>query len=245
MPILALGRPETATAIASQGRHLGLRIRAAPILHLGQGDLQALEVTARQLGAGGYDGLCVTSSAAVDALAAALDRTGTPTGVLRRLVVGSVGSGTTRRLAQRLNVAPSVVPAVATGAHLGQAIGPGAMDVLLPHSDLASGRLQTTLEANGHACTSVVAYRTTTAPALPPTARAALREGVTLVAVTSPSCARAWASLAPDEAGTIPAVSIGPVTTAECERLDLPVVAEARPHDTQGVAAALARAWQC
>ena len=55
MPILALGRRETATTIASRGRDHGLRILAAPIRHLDQGDLRALDVAARRLAAGDHD----------------------------------------------------------------------------------------------------------------------------------------------------------------------------------------------
>ena len=242
--ILALGQPETATAITRRGRPHGLPLVAAPTLRSEPGDLRAMDAAARRLGTRTYDGVCLTSAAAVDALAAALERTGTPTSVLDGVVVGTVGAGTTRRLRQCLGRVPTTAPPVATGRALGQAMAAGNLHLLLPQSDLASSGLQDALEAQGHRCETVQAYRTVAVKTLPSAARRLLHGGrVRLVVVTSPSCVRAWAKLASREMLDIPTVSIGPLTTRECRRHRLDVMAEAAPHDAGGIVAALVHVY--
>lgn len=59
-----------------------------------------------------------------------------------------------------------------------------------------------------------------------------------LVVLASPSAARAFARTA----AAIPAVSIGPETTAAARRAGVEVVAEAATHDLDGLVAAVARA---
>jgi uroporphyrinogen-III synthase len=59
-----------------------------------------------------------------------------------------------------------------------------------------------------------------------------------LVVLASASAARAWARLGLD----VPAVSIGPQTTAAAESAGVPVAAEAQTHDLAGLAAAVAKA---
>lgn len=58
-----------------------------------------------------------------------------------------------------------------------------------------------------------------------------------LVVLLSPSAARAFAALGVD----LPAVTIGPQTTAAARRAGIRVVAEAERHDLDGVVAAVAR----
>ena len=59
-----------------------------------------------------------------------------------------------------------------------------------------------------------------------------------VVVLASASAARAWARLGLD----VPAVSIGPQTTAAAESAGVPVTAEARTHDLAGLVAAVAEA---
>jgi uroporphyrinogen-III synthase len=59
-----------------------------------------------------------------------------------------------------------------------------------------------------------------------------------LVVLASASAAEAFAALGQD----LPAVSIGPETTRAAEAAGIDVIAEAEPHDLDGLVAAVARA---
>jgi len=163
----------------------------------------------------GYDWLLVTSRNAAAELARRR------TGRLPR--VAAVGPGTAEALAER-GIVPDVVASVSTQEGLAAALPPRPGRVLLVAAERARRHLVDVLAAD-----FVPLYRTVEiVPERPP-------EG-DVVALASASAARAFARVRRD----LPAVSIGPETTAAARASGLTVVAEAATHDLAGLVSAIA-----
>lgn len=250
-PDALAGRRVLVTRPAHQAADLADRIAAlggrpvvAPTIATGPGDPARLDAAVRELARGAYAGLCVTSVNGVAALSSAFARTELPPaevlGDLR--LVGAVGPRTGGELRLRLGVDATVVPDRATGAALGAAVPHGAGRVLLPRGDRASDDLPEALAAAGWDPVPLVAYRTVTARALPAGVLDRLEAGgIDLLAFTSASTVRGFVELVGDRPWTGRVVTIGPVTSAAARELGVPVDAEADPHDTDGLVAALVR----
>lgn len=168
--------------------------------------------------ASGYDWLIVTSPNAAEELA----RRGLHRGAA---AVAAIGPGT-RDLLAGAGIAVDVVPDASSQEGLLAALPRPAGRVLVLAAEAARRQLVDALGAD-----FVALYRTVElVPARRP-------EG-DLVALASSSQARAFAKLGLP----IPVVSIGPQTTATARDLGLDVVAEADPHDVDGLVAAVERA---
>lgn len=233
--------PHQASALSERIAAAGGEPVEAATIRTVAGDRDGLAAAVADLAAGRYVGLCLTSANGVVALADAFAAAGRdPAAVLAGLtLVGAVGPRTGALVADRLGVRPTVVPDTATGAHLGAAVPAGTGRVLLPRGDLARPDLDDALVDAGYGPVAVVAYRTVTAERLDDDVAAALLEGtIQRVAATSASTVRGLVQLLgrPPAAGV---VSIGPVTSAACAELHVPVLAEADPHDLDGLLAAL------
>jgi uroporphyrinogen-III synthase len=139
--------------------------------------------------------------------------------------VAAIGPGTAAALAER-GVEPALVPSVSTQEGLLAALPRPAGRVLFPGAERARQLLAEELNAD-----VVPLYRTTTLTPDPPP------EG-DLVVLASASAAEAFAALGLE----LPAVSIGPETTRAAEAAGVDVVAEAEPHDLDGLVEAVRRA---
>jgi uroporphyrinogen-III synthase len=139
--------------------------------------------------------------------------------------VAAIGPGTAAALAER-GVEPALVPAVSTQEGLLAALPRPAGRVLFAGAEQARRLLAEELDAD-----VVPLYRTTTLRPEPPP------EG-DLVVLASTSAAEAFAALGLE----LPAVSIGPETTRTAEAAGVDVVAEAEPHDLDGLVEAVGRA---
>jgi uroporphyrinogen-III synthase len=139
--------------------------------------------------------------------------------------VAAIGPGTAAALAER-GVEPALVPSVSTQEGLLAALPRPAGRVLFPGAERARQLLAEELNAD-----VVPLYRTTTLRPDPPP------EG-DLVVLASASAAEAFAALGLE----LPAVSIGPETTRAAEVAGVDVVAEAEPHDLDGLVEAVRRA---
>ena len=166
--------------------------------------------------ASGYDWVVVTSVNGAEELA-------------RRLAsppakVAAIGPGTADALRAR-GIEPALVARVSTQEGLLAELPRPAGRVLVAAAEGARRFLADELDAD-----FVPLYRTVElVPEEPP-------EG-DLVVLASASAARVWATL--DVA--LPAVSIGPQTTRAAREAGVEVVAEAEPHDLDGLVAALGR----
>jgi uroporphyrinogen-III synthase len=166
--------------------------------------------------ASAYDWLIVTSPNGADELARRL--------VGERPRIAAVGPGTAERLEEH-GFEPAFVPRVSTQDGLVDEFPRPPGRVLFAAAEDARRR---PIEALG--ADYLPLYRTRLLrPVRPP-------EG-DVVVLASGSAARALADLGVD----IPAVSIGPQTSAAARAAGIPVAAEAETHDLDGLVAAVAR----
>jgi uroporphyrinogen III methyltransferase/synthase len=154
-----------------------------------------------------------------------------------------VGEGTAEAFAAWTNRRPDLLPRTFTTEALARAFPRGHGRVLCARADIAPAGLEQALDAKGWSALRVDAYRTRMARALPPDARAALKEGrVQAITFTSASTVRGFVGAARTVKGRPKIVCIGPVTAREARGNGLVVAAVARPHTIEGVVEALERA---
>ncbi|UFU07783.1 uroporphyrinogen-III synthase [Ruania halotolerans] len=209
--------------VSARVRECGGRPWVVPLLQTTPVTEPAVEAARRDLAAGAYDWLVVTSAATVD-LVRSWDL---------QAKVAAVGPATASTL-REAGIAVDLVPEhtySATGllqvwpGPEGTEDAGGGARVLLLRSDLARATLADGLRERGCQVTDVIGYRTT-ATAVTAADSADIRAGrADAVLVTSGSMARALAAL--DPAADTVVASIGPVTTAEAREAGLAVRAEA------------------
>lgn len=139
--------------------------------------------------------------------------------------VAAIGPGTAEVL-RAGGVEPALIPATSTQEGLLAELPRPAGRVLFAAAEGARRLLADELGAEVLPLYRTVELR----PHEPPTGD--------VVVLASASAARVWARLGLD----LPAVSIGPQTTAAAESAGVPVVAEAQTHDLAGLVAAVAEA---
>jgi uroporphyrinogen-III synthase len=166
--------------------------------------------------ASGYDWLVVTSPNGADEVARRL------TGPRPRLA--AVGPGTAERLREH-GLEPAFVPRVSSQEGLVAEFPQPYGRVLVAAAENARRRAIDALGADYLPLYATRLVRPERAPA------------GDLVVLASGSAARAFAALG----ARVPAVSIGPQTTAVARAVGLEVVAEAKTHDLDGLVAAVAR----
>jgi uroporphyrinogen-III synthase len=164
--------------------------------------------------ASGHDWLVVTSVNGARELGRRLQG--------RARMTAAVGPGTADALAAE-GLEPDLVPEVSTQEGLLEAMPRPAGRVLLAAAEDARRLLVQELDAD-----FVPLYRTREL-------RPAAFPDADLVVLASPSAARAYAALR----RAAPSVTIGPQTTAAAQAAGTAVVAEAWPHDLDGLAAAV------
>lgn len=242
--VLVPRAPAQAEELAGRVRALGGVPVVAPVLTIEPGDGAGLAAAASELREGEVALVCLTSPNGVDALADALAELGGDGRDLARAgMVAAVGPGTAARLERRLGVGADLIPDTATTAALGRAVPPGHGRALLPRADLANPVLSRLLAAKGYDPVEITAYRTGRPRALAPDVLDQLTAGrIDLLAFASPSTVRNFVALVGDRPWRGRVVSIGPVTSAACRELGVPVAAEARRHDLDGLIDALVTA---
>ncbi len=232
------------TRPADQSAHLvkllddrGARAIVAPSVELLPVRSAALTRALRDLAAGAYEWVTLTSRATVETLA---DRV-SPSDVHAKVAV--IGEGTAaafRRWARRY---ADLQPATFTTAALARAFPRGRGRVLCPRADIAPEGLEDALAAKGWTPERVDAYRTRLPRSLPEEARDALEAGdVDAVTFTSASTVRGFVGALGPVRGAPKVVCIGPVTAKEARAHGLTVHAVAKPHTIDGLVVALERA---
>ncbi|MFT5224153.1 MAG: uroporphyrinogen III methyltransferase/synthase, partial [Glaciecola sp.] len=235
-----------ASALAMRIRALGGEPVEAPTIDIRPAEAGPLDSAARHVDAGDFAAIAFTSPNGVDALADAFERIGADARALAGLaVIGCVGPGTAARLWERLRVRPDLVPDVSTTSALGAAWPEGSGRVLLARADLATDELPLALRAAGWEPIRIDAYITARPDDFPAGVAARLAEGsIDLIALASSSTARNFVELLEGRPWQGRVVSIGPVTSATCEDLGVPVHHEADPHDLDGLLDALVSSAQ-
>jgi uroporphyrinogen-III synthase len=154
--------------------------------------------------------------------------------------VAAIGNGTAQALGAH-GRKPDLVPGTFTTEALGRAFPRGKGRVLLPRADIAPPDLEDALRAKGWRPVRVTAYRTTVPRSLPAGASRALEQGrVDAIVFTSASTVDGFVELVGVVRG--PKVAcIGPVTARAARDAGFRVHAVARPHNVEGLVAALER----
>jgi uroporphyrinogen-III synthase len=191
----------------------------------------------RELAAGAFAWITLTSRATVDVLASRLK----PEEVQAR--VAAVGEGTAAAFRRWAGREPDLVPRTFTTAALAHAFPRGHGRVLCARADVAPQGFEEALAAKGWIPLRVDAYRTKMPEWLPIGAREALARGtVDAITFTSASSVRGFANAVGDVRGDPKVVCIGPVTAREARAHGWEVAAVAEPHTMEGLIAALDRA---
>jgi uroporphyrinogen-III synthase len=241
--VVIVTRPEGQAAdLASALRARGAEVIEAPAIRIEPvAEGGALDHSVQEAAGGRYAWVVFTSAAGVEAWfdrAAALELG--PEDLRARVAV--VGAGTGDALEAR-GRKPDLIPDSFTTLALGEAFPSGEGEVLLARADAASGELDGAIRDKGWTPVQVNAYRTVLAEQLPDDARDALEAGrVDAVAFTSASTVRGFVGAAGKVPDGVPAVCIGPVTSAAAREAGLEVAAEADPHTSEGLADAIGRA---
>ena len=177
-----------------------------------------------------YDWIVVTSAAAVDAMPS----------VRTRARWAAVGEASASALRSR-GAEPDFVPATTSGAALGSTLpDPRGAKVLFVRGTLADPVLGATLRVRGALVDEVTCYESIEGPSSSEAAlRAAIEEGLDAVIFASGSAVRGYVRLG----GTLdlPAVTIGPRTTAAARAAGFNFVFEAARQDVAELVAAVER----
>jgi uroporphyrinogen III methyltransferase/synthase len=239
--ILVTRPPEQADPLVRALRRKGAAPILAPTVELVPVRSAALTRALRDLEAGRFAWVALTSRTTVEVLAARLS----PADVRAR--VAAIGDGTAEAFRRWTRRRPELVPTAFTTTALARAFPRGSGRVLCARADIAPPGLEAALAAKGWEALRVDAYRTRMPRALPPAARSALRRGeIDAVTFTSASTVRGFVGAllgagAPMR-GTPRVVCIGPVTAREARAHGFTVHAVARPHTLEGLVEAVERA---
>lgn len=237
------------TRPASQGSELGARLRALglevvhiPLLRiLPPPSWEDLDRALRQLET--YQWVVFTSQNGVRAVECRLRHLDISLEVLRGVRIAAIGPATARRLEQ-LGIPAVFQPSEYRAEGLVKAFAAQELRgvrILIPRAEEARDVLPEGLRARGAEVEVVAAYRTEVAWEEAPRLREAIREGVDVVTLASPSAARALVSLL--GGGRLPEgtrlVCIGPVTAEAARELGLRVDGVAEVYTSEGVVQAV------
>jgi uroporphyrinogen-III synthase len=218
----------------------GARAIVGPTIALRPVRSAALTAALRDLAMGDFAWLILTSPATVGTLA---DRLDGPRDV--RASVAAVGDGTAEAFRRWARRAPDLRPRTFTVAALARAFPRGQGRVLCPRADVAPEGLERAIQEKGWTPERVDAYRTRFPRSLPTEARRALKDGsVDAITFTSASTVRGFIAAGGAVERPVRIVCIGPVTAKEARAQGLRVHAVADPHTTEGLVAALERAFR-
>jgi len=215
----------------------GARAIVAPAIEVKPARSAALTAALRDLGAGRFVWIVLTSPATVAMLD---ERLVSPAHV--RAKVAAIGDGTADAFRRYAHRDPDHVAATFTTVGLARSFPRGDGRVLCARADIAPEGLEDALAAKGWTPTRVDAYLTVFPKTLPEEARRALAAGeVDAVTFTSASTVRGFVGALGTVKGSPKVVSIGPVTSKEARAHGFRVHAVAKPHTTEGLVAALER----
>ena len=216
----------------------GARVLVAPTIRLVPARSAALTAALKELAAGRFDWITLTSAATVDVLR---DQLASPRDVRAKVAV--IGDGTAAVFRRWAGRDPDLQPTTFTTSALARAFPRGSGRVLCARADIAPEGLEDAIARKGWETVRVDAYRTILATSLPRESRDAFRRGdIDAVTFTSASTVRGFTNSLGAAKGTPKVVCIGRVTAAAARAAGLRPTAIARPHTIEGLVAALERA---
>ncbi|MGM0576981.1 MAG: uroporphyrinogen-III C-methyltransferase [Myxococcota bacterium] len=195
-----------------------------------------------------FTDLVFTSANGVRAFATALRASGRDARSLHGVSTWAVGPGTARAMRETLALGADHMPEDARGeglVALAGEVGVGGRRFLFPASAIARRTVPDGLAALGATVDEVPSYETVPDPLAPARLESAVAQGLSLVAVASPSAVDALVdamdSVGHDARG-FPVAAIGPTTAGRARERDVPVAVVAETHTIAGLADA-AVAW--
>jgi uroporphyrinogen-III synthase len=235
-----LTRPaDQSRGLADRLRHSGARAILAPAIQIVPLRSAALTARLKELKAGGFDWITLTSRATVDVLAGRLASDEV------RAHVAVIGDGTAAAFRDWAGREPDLQPSTFTTTALARVFPRGSGRILCARADIAPDGLEDGLRRKGWTAVRVDAYRTRMPAALPAEARDALTHGdVDAITFTSASTVRGFVGAVGVVRGNPKVVCIGPVTAREARDRGLRVSAVARTHTIDGVVDALERVFR-
>jgi uroporphyrinogen-III synthase len=237
--VLVTRPADRARRLVKQLDQRGARSIAAPAIELRPVRSAALTASLKDLAAGRFAWVVLTSPATVAMLA---DRLAGPEDVRAR--VAAIGDGTADAYGRLSGRDADLRPRAFTTEALARSFPRGDGRVLCARADIAPEGLENALAAKGWRPTRVDAYRTVFPARLPAEARTALAAGeVDAVTFTSASTVRGFVGAVGAVRGSPKVVVIGPVTAKEARARGFVVHAVADPHTTDGLIAALERVF--
>ncbi len=237
--ILVTRPAEQAEPLVRALERRGARVLVAPTIRIVPARSAALTAALKELAAGRFDWITLTSRATVDVLR---DRLASSDQVRARVAV--IGDGTAAAFRGWTGRDPDLQPETFTTAALARAFPRGRGRVLTARADIAPAGLEDALARKGWDPIRVDAYRTIFARSLSREARDALRRGdVDAVTFTSASTVRGFVEALGAARGTPKVVCIGPVTASAARRAGLRPAAVAKPHTVDGLVQAVERVF--
>ncbi|HWL91098.1 MAG TPA: uroporphyrinogen-III synthase [Actinomycetota bacterium] len=235
--ILVTRPAEQAARMVRELERRGARVLVAPTIRLAPARSAALTTALKDLAAGRFEWIALTSAATVEMFR---ERLSSPADV--RAKVAAIGEGTSAAFRRWSRRDPDLRPTTFTTTALARAFPRGSGSVLCARADIAPEGLEEALSRKGWETVRVEAYRTIFATSLPREARDALQRGeVDAVTFTSASTVRGFLNARGAAKGTPDVVCIGPVTAAAARDAGLRPAAVASPHTIEGLVAALER----
>jgi uroporphyrinogen-III synthase len=233
--ILVTRPAEQATPLVQALERRGAHVLVAPTIRLVPARSAALTAASRDLAAGRFAWLVLTSATTVEVLR---ERLGSAREV--RSKVAAIGEGTAAAFRRWARRDPDLQPTTFTTEALARAFPRGSGGVLCARADIAPKGLEEALARKGWEPTRVDAYRTIFARSLPREVRRALAwDEVDAVTFTSASTVRGFANVLGRRYGTFIAVCIGPVAAAAAREQGFEVRRIARPHTIGGLVEAV------
>jgi uroporphyrinogen-III synthase len=235
--ILVTRPAEQAEPLVRALERRGARVLVAPTIRLVPARSAALTAALKDLAAGRFDWIALTSQTTVDVLR---DRLASPGDVRAKVAV--IGDGTAAAFSRWARRAPDLQPATFTTAALARAFPRGRGRILCARADIAPDGLGAALARKGWRTVRVDAYRTRLATSFPREVRRAIMwDEVDAVTFTSASTVRGFANALGKRWGRFRVVCIGPVTAREARAVLGPVHAIARPHTIPALVEAVER----
>ena len=237
--LVVVTRPrDQSEVLVRELRRRGAKAIVAPAIEIVPARSAALTRALKELAAGEFEWITLTSRTTADVLASRL----APRDV--RAKAAAVGEGTAEAFERWARREADLVPRTFTTAALARAFPRGRGRVLCARADIAPEGLEDALAAKGWTPVRVDAYRTRTPRSLPMEARRALADGrVDAITFTSASTVQGFVGAVGVVRGNPKVVCIGPITAREARALGFSVHAVARPHTIDGLVVALERVF--
>jgi uroporphyrinogen-III synthase len=235
--ILVTRPAEQAAPLVRELERRGARVLTAPTIRLVPSRSAALTAALKELAAGRFEWIVLTSQTTVDVLRG---RLATPRDVRAKVAV--IGEGTAAAFRRWAHREPDLQPSTFTTTALARAFPRGSGRILCARADIAPEGLEDALAAKGWDPVRVDAYRTRLATSLPrEVRRAVMWDEIDAVTFTSASTVRGFEQALGRRWGRFRIVCIGPVTAREARRLLGSVHGVARPSTIEGLVAAVER----